>query len=104
MLFEDIRFEPNVSVYNELDLNPDISINEQIHNLKEDLYQVEYPNGYIIDIGFYPEFKLNGRFWIQLIKDYDWTSTLFSRRTKSLKRLEKYLYDCIRIVNDLSNL
>ena len=37
--------------------------------LKEDLLQVEYPNGFIIDVGWYGE--KNG-FIVNVIKDSDW--------------------------------
>jgi hypothetical protein len=35
---------------------------EQVSDLKEDLAQVEYPAGVLLDVGWYPELSLDGTF------------------------------------------
>ena len=47
-----------VREYNDFCINPDIPLFMQLDKLKEDLIQVEYDSGHILDIGWYPEFKL----------------------------------------------
>lgn len=50
----------------------DKSISDQINRLDEDLFQLIFNNGYIIDIGWYPSFEKDGQFIIQLVSDGDW--------------------------------
>jgi hypothetical protein len=50
----------------DLDLNK--SIAAQIELLKEDLAQVEFENGVVLDLGWHPEFNPDGQFVLTLIK------------------------------------
>ena len=40
---------------------------EQKNNLLEDLLQIEYNDGYLIDLGWYPEFNKNGKLVLKII-------------------------------------
>ncbi|MDE7424423.1 MAG: hypothetical protein K2N51_12180 [Lachnospiraceae bacterium] len=42
----------------------------------ENLVQIEYENGYLIDLGWYPEYDSHGELIVQVIKNYDWESDL----------------------------
>lgn len=44
----------------------------QAHLLKEDMLQVEYAGGLILDVGWYPSFDTHGGFRINVIRNYDW--------------------------------
>lgn len=66
-------------------------LNNQIFSLKEDLLQVEYPNGCLVDVGWYPEFDIKGYFKIMIIKDFDWDNPRKSVQCKNLSSLFKGL-------------
>lgn len=41
-------------------------------NLKEDLLQVTYPRGLLLDIGWYPEGDPHGEFMLAVVRDERW--------------------------------
>ncbi|QYM91704.1 hypothetical protein [Dickeya zeae] len=59
-----------------------------IDDLKEDMLQVEFPKGYILDVGWRPSFEINGKFYAVLIKDYDWGNPIYSESARDLKELK----------------
>lgn len=74
----DFSIKKGEIVFNELSLEKDISLDKQQDSLKEDMLQVEFPGGYILDVGWRPSFDINGRFYIYLIKDFDWEDPIYS--------------------------
>ncbi|MDQ2088142.1 hypothetical protein RBH29_17085 [Herbivorax sp. ANBcel31] len=92
-MFENLDFTPGKVVYNDFDINHEIPLSEQIYSLKEDLFQVNYNNKYVIDIGWYPEFKTIGEFNIVIIKDFDWENPIEKKTCKDIKTLKLYLQD-----------
>lgn len=77
-MIENIDFGKGIVVYNELLINKDEPLEHQIWDLKEDLLQVQYNDGeLILDVGWYPEFNVNGVFKVQVIKNQDWENPLF---------------------------
>ena len=51
----------------------------QADELQEDLAQVEYPGGVVLDIGWYPEFSERGAFNVYVVSNDDWDHPLFQR-------------------------
>lgn len=41
-MFEKIQFEPGKIVYDDMQIDPNLSLESQIDNLKEGLFQVNY--------------------------------------------------------------
>jgi hypothetical protein len=76
-------------VFNDFPLKEDIPIIDQLDDLKEDMIQVEFPGGYILDIGWKPSFNINGKFYIYLIKDYDWESPIYKSSAKNIANLKE---------------
>jgi hypothetical protein len=73
-------------------------LKEQIWELNEDILQAVYSdnegNHYTLDLGWYPEFDINGHFTICLIKNYDWENPLMKVNcdTASLRgNLKKFI-------------
>lgn len=67
--------------YNDLDnINLDEPLENQRYKLDQDLLQIKYGEEYIIDIGWYPDFSLDGSFIIQIIEDYDWDDPLLRKK------------------------
>lgn len=73
--------------YDELSLLEESAIEDQVHNLKEDMLQVEYPDGFLLDVGWFPSFDAKGHFQIKVIKDYDWDSPILTLTTQSIDTL-----------------
>jgi hypothetical protein len=62
-------------------------IEAQIAHLKEDLAQIEYPNFVLIDIGWYPEFQVNGAFVVSVVRNKNWQLPLMRAKCATTKRL-----------------
>ncbi|WP_338476889.1 hypothetical protein [Pseudomonas khavaziana] len=77
--------------YDELSILQNSGIEHQAHNLKEDMLQVEYPDGFLIDVGWYPSFDAKGHFQIKVIKDYEWDSPTLKLTAQSISTLSELL-------------
>lgn len=77
--------------YDELSMLQDSGIEHQAHNLKEDMLQVEYPDGFLIDVGWYPSFDAKGHFQIKVVKDYEWDYPTLTLTAQSIGALSKLL-------------
>ena len=85
---DDKIFKPGNVTYNSFNIAFDIPFSQQEDSLNEDLVQVEYENGYVIDIGWYPEMDPKGSLIIQLIHDHDWNKPV--QKTKITEISELY--------------
>ena len=83
-MFEDITFNPGRVVYNPYILSPNNFTD--IESLNEDMFQVEYINGTVLDIGWYGT-KEDGSFIIFVIKNRDWEKPLYKIKCKSVEEL-----------------
>lgn len=77
--------------YDELSMLQESGIEHQAHHLKEDLLQVEYPHGFLIDVGWYPSFDAKGYFQIKVVKDYEWESPTLTLTAQSIDSLIEQL-------------
>lgn len=85
-------------VFNDFYLKQSIPLNEQRDELKEDMLQVEYPGGYLLDVGWRPSFDINGKFYICLIKDFDWDIPIYNGSAKDIVSL---LFEINQAINKL---
>ena len=85
----DEIFAPGEVIYNNFHISSTKPIEEQWDNLHEDLIQVEYEDGLLLDVGWYPECDPTGRFIINLIQDYDWENPLKKIEAKSIDEMHK---------------
>ena len=85
-------------VYNQYHIDFSNPFEEQLYELTEDLLQIEYKNGLVLDIGWYPEMDPNGCLKVHLIKDADWYSPLICLAARSEREMEEALKEVIRIV------
>ena len=60
---------------------------------KEDMLQVEYPNGFLLDMGWYQD-----RYIISIIQDFDWAHPVKRYETKEEKQLLMLLTEAVRLV------
>lgn len=81
--------------YNDFDLNFSEPLKNQLDNLKEDLLQVSYPNGLLLDIGWFPSFDENGKFQIRAIENYDWETPIFYLEARNVEDLQLAIMNAI---------
>ncbi|MEG0635557.1 MAG: hypothetical protein RR517_23830 [Pseudomonas sp.] len=67
------------------------NLSEQINDLKEDMLQVEFPRGYLLDIGWRPSFNTNGRFHIVLIKNQNWETPAYTGTTNTMDGVKEHI-------------
>lgn len=67
-----------LNIYDELSsLDFSKTIIEQVTKLDEDLFQITFNNGNILDIGWAPAFEEKGKFIIQVISNDDWEIPIY---------------------------
>lgn len=83
-------------LYNELSmLNENLALQAQVFSLSEDLLQVEsVDKELLLDVGWYPEFDLDGFFKVVVIKKYDWENPIFDKKILDISSLESVLREC----------
>lgn len=86
-----LEFLQGKVTYDELSILQDSGVEHQAHHLKEDMLQVEYPNGFLIDVGWYPSFDAKGHFQIKVVKDYEWASPTLTLTAQSIDSLIEQL-------------
>lgn len=86
-MLDEIDFSPGKIIYLEFNFDKNKTVSEQIFEFKEDICQIEYDNGYLIDIGYYPEFSIDGNFKVYLIKDLDWENPIIEKAAASIDDL-----------------
>ena len=64
---------------------------------KEDMLQVEYPNGFLLDIDWYQD-----RYIISIIQNFDWTRPVQQYETTETNQLPKLLTEAVRLVEKKS--
>ncbi|RON57280.1 hypothetical protein [Pseudomonas frederiksbergensis] len=84
----DLTFIKGKITYDDLSSLENTDISSQIDSLKEDLLQVEYSDCYLLDVGWYPSFDINGSFQISVIKDYDWGAPQLFSKARSISALK----------------
>ena len=84
----DIDWKGGIVSYDECRIDPSIPLEEQTQELREDLLQADYPQGYTLDLGWYPENDPSGRFKIQVIRGSDWQAPRLVLAFRDMSRLE----------------
>lgn len=79
------------------DVNPDLPLERQTDLLKEDLVQITFGSGIVVDAGWYPSFSPEGRFRIAAIRNGDWTIPLWEAESRDLTGLLSKLARAIAI-------
>lgn len=67
-----LNFIDGTVTHDDLSLLQDVAVINQTELLKEDMLQVEFAGGLLLDVGGYPAFDVAGGFRISVIKLYDW--------------------------------
>ena len=100
--FKELDFLPGEVTYDTFDVNQDIPFEDQIDELREDLFQVSYGGEkYTIDIGWLPGGNPKGNFVVTLISGYDWEEPIYQKRTNDWIALNKCVEESVKIVRRL---
>ena len=86
--------------YDAFALDPTVPLVDQLSCLDEDLLQVEFAGGYLIDLGWYPSFSPEGRFRLYVIKDYDWVMPVHQAECTSLTDLKALFTQAVQLVEE----
>lgn len=89
--------------YDELSLlDEDLSFDKQLFLLQEDLLQVKCRNNlYLLDVGWYPEFDIQGFFNVKIIKQYNWENPIFQKKATDIATLKQILIECSSILGSV---
>lgn len=60
---------------------------------KEDMLQVEYPNCFLLDMGWYQD-----RYIISVVHNFDWANPVQQYETTETNQLPKLLTEAVRLV------
>lgn len=64
-------------------------LNRQSENLKEDLAQIRYQDGTLLDIGWCPSFDPSGKFIVTVVSKENWQSPIFYATAKDISELRQ---------------
>jgi len=98
---KNIDFSPGKIIFDDLCIQENLAIKKQLSRLKEDLLQVEFSNNLILDLGWYPSFRSNGKFQIRVIDNFDWEQPKFYAEASSLDTLHTLLLEAIAVCRKL---
>ena len=93
-----INLQNGKVTYNEFHIDFSVPYSDQIDALTEDLLQVEYDNGYILDVGWYPEFDSSGCFNVCVVTNCEWDKPIFSMRCGNESELENTINAAVQII------
>ncbi|MET4861622.1 hypothetical protein [Morganella morganii] len=89
MIDVDFSNKNGTVVFDDFNISENTSLSEQLDELKEDMLQIYFPNGYVLDVGWRPSFEINGQFKLLLIKDYNWECPVYADSLSSVSELKK---------------
>jgi len=72
--------------------------------LREDLIQVSFDRGTIVDVGWLPDLSRDGSFVIQVIHNQDWESPIYRMTCKTLDELRPVFTRCLALAREVGSL
>jgi hypothetical protein len=105
MVSEEVNFSPGIIDYNDfVYINPNIPLKEQTLLLKENMMLIAYyDRKYTIEAGWYPEMDPLGKFKVEVLKFSDLDTPLYSKETNDIKKLCKYVKECMKTIKKLGS-
>ena len=87
-----------LSKYINFHIRSETSLSEQLLLLDEDLVQICYDGTYILDVGWYPAFNLEGSFKVVVIMDNDWDNPIITKECREIETLKTNIEECVCII------
>jgi len=95
----DLSWKSGEVVYWDLDsIEETMPLNHQSENLKEDLAQIRYQDGALLDIGWYPSFDPSGEFVVSAVSKENWQSPIFHATAKDICELRQQVSNAIAAI------
>lgn len=88
-------------IYNEYDIDLDRPLEEQEFELTEDLVLIEYSENLMLDIGWYPEFSLDGNLIVKVIKNKEWNKPIFEEMVYSNNQLLSAIKSALDVIENI---
>jgi len=98
MINMDFTTKGGIVTFDDFHIDEKQPLENFLEDLKEDMLQVEFPGGFILDIGWRPSFNIQGNFFVSLIKDYNWEAPTFSDSASNIEVLKLKVSEAIRLV------
>jgi len=88
----------------DLDINRSIDSQLDIieNDLKEDLVYVRFGDAIILDLGWYPEFSIQGKFVLMVVKDEDWENPILKLGFRNTGEFMRNLSQAIAVADKAS--
>lgn len=100
-IFDQINLKSGQLDYFECYIDPNLNFEQQKWDFKQGLIQISFGKYYIVDVGWYPEYKHYGEFTIEVIMSYDWDNPIFKKVCKNVETLKKHLQKAIDFTDQL---
>lgn len=103
MLTEAHRHEGNrkiINIYDNWSLDFNKSVYEQTERLQKDLIQISFIRGYMIDIGWYPEHDIAGKFRGVLVQYERWENPIYKIETDNIGEIADWIVEVTECVLD----
>lgn len=97
-MFKKLDFSPGEVEHDSFDINYELPLVDQIDWLTEHLFQVNYDDEYILDIGWYSSLSSPGKFRIAVVKDFNWSNPIFSKECSRLGELDCYVQEGVNLI------
>ena len=79
-------------------LSEDSRICDHLDYLKEDMLQISFPKGFIIDVGWRPSFSENGKFFIVAVRDGDWDRPIVQAEASDVLGVKNAIKNALKAV------
>jgi len=98
MINMDLSSKGGKVAFDDFHIDERQSLDNYIDDLKEDMLQVEFPGGFILDVGWRPSFDINGKFFVSLIKNYDWECPAYNSSARNIEMLKIKISEAIELL------
>ena len=102
-MIEKIKLQHFKIVYNDFSITSFDKIEEERLGYKEDILQIVW-KGYLIDVGWTPDFNVEGHLKVVLIKNQNWFAPIISKFTKASDDLFDAINEIINYVEEIDAL
>lgn len=101
-MLKNINLRSGKITYDGFYIDFDLPLEEQELILQQDMVQIQFPQRYVVDVGWYPMMDANGICKIVVIKNSDWDNPILERviSADQIKTFYQQLDEVIQFVED----
>jgi hypothetical protein len=98
----DIDWKSGRVTYWTLEVDGTRPLTAQLDQLTEDLVQVSYPGGIVLDVGWYPDCAAQGEFAVYVVHRDDWQQPFFHERARTIAALVELVRAAVLVAEERS--